>query len=254
MLSKSILQIIILLLSFPVLSQTNMRPVNELINTTEPAWTFVKQWIDSAVNTVEILPVDTLKAKDALFHTQVTTRSPMGAIVYMTGGLLIDNGWIRLLGSGNDKLTRTLPDWNKGKSFVNFGESPKFLLIADDVIGGFFLLNGGGLGQDMGKVYYWSPDNLQYEALNLSYSAFLNFCLNGDLEQFYKGYRWADWKTDVATMSGDEVFSFYPFLWTVEGKDMEKNTRKIVPVEEQYFINRDSRKQLGFEDQPGSNN
>ncbi len=246
MIPKSLL-IILSLLSFPMFSQTHMRTVNELINTTDPAWPFVEEWIDSATNRVEILPIDTQKAKDALYHTQVTTRSPMGAIVYMTGGLLIDNGWIRILGSGNAKLTRTLPDWNKGKSFENFGEAPGFLLIADDAIGGFFLLNGGQLGSDTGKVYYWSPDNLQYEPLDLSYTEFLNFCLNGDLEQFYKGYRWINWKTDIATLTGDEVFSFYPYLWTVEGKDLEKITRKKVPVEEQYLFNLDFRKQLGLD-------
>jgi hypothetical protein len=225
-----------------------MRPVDQLINNSESAWIFVQEWIDSAANEVEVLPIDSVKAKDALFHTQVTTRSPMGAVIYMTGGLLIDNGWIRILGSGNDKLTRSLPDWNKGKAFVNFGEPPAFLLIADDVIGGFFLLNGGGLGEDLGKVYYLSPDNLQYEPLNISYTEFLHFCLNGDLEQFYKGYRWASWKTDITNLSGDEVFSFYPYLWSVEGKDPEKNSRKQVPVDEQYTINLDFRKQLGLDD------
>ena len=67
-----------------------MRPVEELINKTDPGWTLVTDWIKSAKNKVEILPVDTTKAKDALYKIQVTTRSPMGAVVYMTGGLLID--------------------------------------------------------------------------------------------------------------------------------------------------------------------
>jgi hypothetical protein len=40
----------------------------------------------------------------------------MGAIIYETGGLLVDNGWIRILGSGHKKLDRNLPEWNKGKS------------------------------------------------------------------------------------------------------------------------------------------
>jgi hypothetical protein len=87
-----------------------MRSLDELINKTEPGWTLVKQWVDSAKNKIEILPVDTEKAKDALYKTQVTTRSPMGPIVYMTGGLIINNGWIRILGSGNSKLERSLPE------------------------------------------------------------------------------------------------------------------------------------------------
>ncbi|WP_243396813.1 DUF2625 family protein, partial [Flavobacterium pectinovorum] len=134
-----------------------MKKAEELIDKKDPGWVIVESWIKTAKNKVEILPVDELKAKEALFHTQVTTRSPMGAIVFMTGGLLIDDGWIRILGSGNSRFNRTLPDWNKGKSFNEFGETPPFLLIADDAIGGFYLLNGGGLGTDVGKIYYFSP-------------------------------------------------------------------------------------------------
>lgn len=112
-----------------------MRKIDELINKADPDWPFVKEWIDSAKNKVEILQVDKIKAKEALFRIQVTTRSPMGAVVYMTGGLLIDNGWIRILGSGSEKLNRSLPDWNKGKAFKDFGQETPFLLIADDAIG-----------------------------------------------------------------------------------------------------------------------
>ena len=221
-----------------------MRPIEELINTTDPGWPIVEEWIKDAKNKVEILPADSVKAQDALFKTQVTTRSPMGAIVYMTGGLLIDNGWIRVLGSGSEKLNRSLPDWNKGKAFEAFGEAPPFLLVADDAIGGFFMLNGGGLGDDPGKVYYFSPDNLEYEALGISYTEFLNFCFNGNIDDFYEGFRWTGWKAEVSKINGNEVFSFYPYLWSKEGKDINKNSRKTVPVEEQYNLNLDFRKQM----------
>ena len=62
-----------------------MRPVHELINNEDPGWTHVKQWLDSAKNKVEILSADADSAKDALYKIQVTTGSPMGAIVFMTG-------------------------------------------------------------------------------------------------------------------------------------------------------------------------
>lgn len=146
-------------------SQNEPRNVEELINETDSAWLMVSEWIASAKNKVEVLKVDNEKAKDALYKTQVTTRSPMGAIVYKTGGLLIDDGWIRILGSGNEKLNRTLPEWNKTKSFSEYGERPSFLLIADDAIGGFFILNGGKFGENLGTVYYFSPDTLDYEDL-----------------------------------------------------------------------------------------
>src|SRR5215207_2965629 len=111
---RKLLLISLILITFVTTGQNKMKKAEELIDKKDPGWVIVEGWIKTAKNKVEILPVDELKAKEALFHTQVTTRSPMGAIVFMTGGLLIDDGWIRILGSGNSKFNRTLPDWNKG--------------------------------------------------------------------------------------------------------------------------------------------
>jgi hypothetical protein len=239
--------IFVLFITFTVTAQNKMKKADELINKTDPAWTLVQDWIKSAKNKVEILPADPVAAKDALYKTQVTTGSPMGAVVFMTGGLLIDDGWIRILGSGNTKFNRTLPDWNKGKAFKEFGETPSFLIIADDAIGGFYILNGGGLGKDVGKIYYFSPDNLEYEPLDITYSEFLQFCFYNDLSKFYDGNRWKEWREDVSKIKGDEVFNFYPFLWTTEGSDINKNSRKVITIDEQYALNMDLRKQLGFD-------
>ncbi|TDO73650.1 uncharacterized protein DUF2625 [Flavobacterium chryseum] len=239
--------IVLIFLTFAATAQNKMKKAEELIDKADPGWTLVKDWIKTAKNKVEVLFVDASIAKDALYKTQVTTRSPMGAIVFMTGGILVDDGWIRILGSGNSKFNRTLPDWNKGKSFKEFGETPSFLLIADDAIGGFYLLNGGGLGSDVGKIYYFSPDNLEYEQLDITYSEFLEFCFNNDLDKFYEGNRWNGWRQEVSKLKGDEVFNFYPFLWTAEGSDINKSSRKIIPVQEQYSLNLDLRKQLGFD-------
>ena len=117
-----------------------MKPLTELIDKDEPGWELVSEWIKDATNKVQILSRDKEKAEFALYKTQVTTRSPMGAIIYETSGILIDNGWIRILGSGNEKINRNLPDWNKGKSITEFGQQAGYFLVADDVIGGFSLL------------------------------------------------------------------------------------------------------------------
>lgn len=229
-------------------AQNEMKPVGELINLQEPAWDFVSKWIGDAKNQVEVLSCDPIKAREALFHAQVTTRSPMEAIIYSTGGVLIDNGWIRILGAGNSKLNRSLPDWNKGKSFNDFGEGMSFLLIADDAIGGLFAINAGKFAPDnFGIVYYLAPETLQWESLNQTYSDFLNMCFNGNLDQFYKGFRWENWKTDVSTLDGNNIYSLFPFLWTKEGQDIEHTSKKQVPIEEQYMFLMDSRRQFGLE-------
>lgn len=245
--TRNFLLIIMICLTYAVSAQNKMKKAEELIDKADPGWAVVEDWIKTAKNKVEVLPVDAVKAKEVLYKTQVTTRSTMGAVVFMTGGILVDNGWIRILGSGNSRFNRTLPDWNKGKSFNEFGETPSFLLIADDAIGGFYVLNGGGLGNDLGKIYYFSPDNLEYEPLDITYSEFLGFCFNNDLDKFYEGNRWNGWRDEVSKLKGDEVFNFYPFLWTAEGSDINKSTRKIIPIQEQYSLNLELRKQLGFQ-------
>ncbi|SFM73849.1 Protein of unknown function DUF2625 [Chitinophaga sp. YR627] len=238
--------LVITFFSANIFAQRQMKNIEDLINTKEPGWDLVQEWIGKAKNKVEILPCDTAKAKAALYQTQVTTRSPMGAIIYATGGLLIDHGWIRILGSGHARLNRSLPEWNLGKSFKETGEVPQFLLIADDAAGGFFAVNGGALGPDPGKVYYLAPDNLDREALDLSYSDFLSFCFNGDLADFYKTLRWNQWEEEVARLDGNETYNFLPMLFTKEGKDINKVSRKAVPVQEQYEMNMSFREQLGI--------
>jgi hypothetical protein len=239
-----------LILAFTILTtfaQYKMRPVDQLINRTDPGWRVVKQWVDSAKNKVEILPVDTSKAKDALYKTQVTTRSIMGAIVYSTGGILIDNGWIRILGSGSSKMQRTLPDWNKGKAFKEFGERPAFFLVADDAAGGYFAINYGSFGKDLDSIYYLSPDKLEWEPLEMNYEDLIWFCFSGDLKKFYQGIRWNSWQKDIQTLKADEVFHILPPLWSKEGKDVEKSLRKPVPAEEQFSYNLQLRKEMGLD-------
>jgi hypothetical protein len=214
-------------------SQTNIRTIEQLTADTS-GWGVFKDATKIARNKFEVLPADPAKAKEALYQTQVTTHSLMGAIIYFTGGILIDNGWIRILGSGSTKLDRSLPAWNKGKTYQYFGEQPKFLLIADDAIGGFFAINGGALGSDLGKVYYLAPDDLKWESQNMGYTDFINFCLVGNMDEYYSGLRWKNWKGDIQKISGNEGFSIYPFPWTKEGKDIENDSKKAVPIQELY--------------------
>ncbi len=211
------------------------RPLTELISN-DPAWPMVQGWLSEAKNLVEVLPATAPQNAEALVATQVTTRSSMGSIIYETGGILVDHGWIRILGSGSSKLPRTLPDWNITATGSGPGEND-FLLIGDDVIGGFFALNGGGLPGKTGRtgnVCYFAPDTLEWEDLDIPYSGFLEFCLHGDLETYYKAFRWEGWQTDVAALNGDMAYSAFPFYFT-ETADTKRD-RKPVTVAELYEL------------------
>src|SRR5215216_2992148 len=171
-----------------------MRPLSELINMEEPAWPMVQEWIADAKNPVEVLPATPSDREATLLEIQVTTRSPMGAIVYETGGLLIDRGWLRILGSGHPRLPRSLATWNKQRTMFDDGNVPGYLLVADDVVGGFFAVNGGALGPEMGTVFYFAPDSLEWECLDFTYSQFIVWCLQEDLAKFYESLRWPGWE------------------------------------------------------------
>lgn len=222
-----------------------MRTLEELINKEEPAWDLIQEWLQEAINTYEVLPRDAKRAETELLNAQITTRSPMGAILYETGGILINGGWIRLLGSGCERLDRGMFQWNKGKTFEDYGQPPAFLLVADDILGGFFAINGGAFGQDdLGQIYYLAPDTLSWEPMNCGYSEFVCWTLEGDIDLFYEPYYWKGWQEEVAKLNGNQVFSFFPFLWTKEGQQIEAVSRKVVPIEESYHLTMDMQRQL----------
>ena len=222
-----------------------MRTLEELINKEEPAWDLIQEWLQEAINTYEVLPRDAKRAETELLNAQITTRSPMGAILYETGGILINGGWIRLLGSGSERLDRGMFQWNKGKTFEQYGQPPAYLLVADDILGGLFAINGGAFGQDdLGQIYYLAPDTLSWEPMNCGYSEFVCWTLEGDIDLFYEPYYWEGCQEEVAKLNGNQVFSFFPFLWTKEGQQIEAVSRKVVPIEESYRLTMDMQRQL----------
>jgi Protein of unknown function DUF2625 len=88
-----------------------VRELDELLSD-EPAWALVESWIAEAVNDVRVLPTDRGRAEETLRLLQVTTRSPMGSVAFETGGLLIDHGWVRILGAGGEAMNSSLASWN----------------------------------------------------------------------------------------------------------------------------------------------
>ena len=155
----------------------------------------------------------------------------MGAVIYETGGILVDHGWLRILGSGHPRLNRSLPSWNLGRSVPRSGQHPPFLLVADDVVGGFFAIDGGGLGLEPGKVCYFAPGSLAWESTHQGYSEFVNWCLQGDLAMYYEDVRWDGWQKEVQTVRGDQALMMLPFLWCAGPPIAERSRRPINIVE-----------------------
>ena len=211
-----------------------MRSLDELVNHEEPAMPLLRTWLIAARNQHELLACTPEAGEANLLALQVTTRSPLGTMAYQTGGLLIDYGWIRVLGAPSSRLPRGLSDWN---NLSGAHRLPGAILVADDVLGGFFALNGGALPGPPGEVMYRAPDTLEWERSELGYTDWLIWALSGDLELFYQGTRWPGWESEVQRIAGDRGILVFPFLST-RGPPVQNRSRGEVPIEELWALHR----------------
>ena len=120
---------------------------------------------------------------------------------------------------------------------------PGACLFADDVLGGFFALNGGAFDAQPGHVQYFAPDTLNWENLQMSFSQFLVWVASENLTSFYQSLRWQGWQEEVREMSGDKGLSIYPFLW-VEGPPVAERSKKAVPIQELWGVQMEMREQM----------
>ena len=211
-----------------------MRPLDQLILAENSAWPFVCETASKVPGRALIHP-PAETSPEALHRTQVTTRSPMGAIVYHSGGISIEEGWLRILGSGSPAIPRSLPDWNAGRS-------KHFYLIADDAVGGFFAIDGGGLGIEPGRVCYFSPRSLEWIPFDGGYTDFLIWACT-DFGNFYDYLRPSDWRQAVENLGPDRCFFFYPPLWAKECS-LESSRRGDVAVSETFDTQMDTVRQM----------
>lgn len=217
-----------------------MKSIEQLVDINEHAWQEIQDVLNQGETPYTILPKKDLQAQTTLLQMQITTKSYLGCIAYETGGILFDQGWIKLLGSGNEHIYGDLLSWNgqsqpESESSIITQPLAKALVIAYDVVGGFFALNGGGLGEQP-SIYYFAPDTLEWEDTELSYSEFVIWLASGRLSQFYETMRWNGWQDDISALSPDRAIHFYPPLWTQE-RSTDQSSKKAVPVAEFWNMN-----------------
>jgi len=217
-----------------------MRPLSELL-TGDPAWPILRDEIRAARNEVRIVPCERSAGEQALSALQVTDRSALGAVALNTGGLLVDRGWIRVLGAPSDSGDHLLL-WLGPAAPAPRSEG--FLVVAHDVVGGFFALDGGALEGQPGEACYLAPNTLQWEGLGKQYSGLIDWMLNGDLGGFYETLRWSGWELESAPLASDQALHLTPPPWTVEGRDVSKASRRAVPIREIWSLTHDLRRQL----------
>jgi len=218
-----------------------VRTLQEQTDLGQPGWPLVKGWLAAAKNQVVVLEAEIRTREEALVRLQVTSRSPLGAVALETGGVLVDGGWVRVLGADSPSM-QGIVAWN-GLDGPNQAV-PGALLVGHDAVGGFFALNGGKWAASMGGVFYWGQDTLQWTDLGSGYSAWLQWLFQSDLDLFYSELRWPGWRDEVRTISPDQGIAVYPFLWAREGGPVGSRARSPVPMRELWDSSHDMAEQL----------
>jgi hypothetical protein len=221
-----------------------VRDLADLVDAEEDAWPQILEWREAASRPVDIVPAEPEAGPTTLLALQVTTRSPMGAIAFRSGGLLVDHGWLRILGARSARIGDGLREWNA--SLGGFPLDPSLdggLIIAYDALGGFFALNSGHWDGAAGSVYYLAPDSYDWQALDVGYSELLVWAMGDLLDDFYEGQRWPSWQAEVEALGPDQAMSIYPPLGFEEAS-ITGRTGAPVPARQLWTFHHELGRQL----------
>ena len=128
------------------------------------------------------------------------------------------------------------------------------LILAHDVLGGVFALNGMDAGRygrpgEPGQVIYFAPDSLEWETFDGNYSQWLLWLLNGGLERYYADLLWPSWQAEVAELGLRDGINMWPPLWSKEGAENVAGTsRMAVSLREILSFHVHTSGQLGLAD------
>jgi hypothetical protein len=236
-----------------------MRDINELVDVPVPSWPGLAADLASSFTPSAVLSPDPAQCRATMLQLQVTARSALGAIALNTGGIVLFDGWLRLFG-GSGGGPAGLPGMAEVNCFPAGVEPdwspPGGLVVAQDVLGGVFSLNGlepaeHGRPGDPGEVVYFSPCTLEWATLELRHSQWLYWIVSGGCAGFYHDLLWPTWRTEVAALHPRDGISVDPFLWTEQAQgDMSSTTRRAVPMEQLMETHKVLCAQLSFDD-PG---
>lgn len=226
-----------------------MRSLNDLISRDDDAWPDVEAWLKSAVRPVEVLPADREAGEATLLALQVTTRSALGVVALRTGGILVDHGWIRILGSGHPRMGGGLREWNAPWGGPELDPPLQGATVAAyDAVGGFFAMNAGAWSGNAGTMHYFAPDTRTWEPMAAGFSAFLRWAVSDRVDPFYEGMRWSGWDAEVAGLGPDEAISVAPPLGFEPSPGRRipigERSRRPVPARELWGLANEIARQL----------
>lgn len=203
-------------------------------------WNEISEMLNKSPNKICIYE-KTEYDNDILSKMGVDQNSVLGQIVANAYGIVVDN-IVRVYANGDDKVTHNICHCNLelDKSFGN-----KKLFVADDVFGGLFAMNNGAFEGSQGKIWYFAPDTLGWNNLEITYPEFITWISSSSFSDFYCAFKWNDFQSNICDIKFNQGLLIYPFLWSKECI-IEYADKKIVPFSELISLNLESKKKLNL--------
>ena len=175
-------------------------------------WNEIQRMLERSSNNVKIVRAH--GADDVAARMGVNRDSTLGQVISNTKEIYI-NRYLRLCGSANiEKVNMLVKRFHPGKKVV----------VATDAWGGLFAISNGDFPGHEASVWYYAPDLLEWEDLELNYSTFVEFACGETVDEYYMSFMWPDMDKLLAGSLGgliggvnsDHALMIYPFLWSEE--------------------------------------
>lgn len=195
-------------------------------------WKEIEQLFQKSSNRIRMKLFNN-EDKSVIEELNVNEQSVLGQVLLNVSGVVI-NDYLRIWGNDEPNI---LYQNNRVKQFYSGNK----LIVANDIWGGLFAISNGDFEGNMRDIWYFAPDLLEWENLDINYAEFLSWACSGGLEEFYQSFLWEDIDSILREINVNQAILIYPFMWAKEC-NLETADKKIVPLEELVAINADYQK------------
>ena len=180
-------------------------------------WKYFKEKLANSPNDIQIFE------KTGGVTNPAKGNTAMEVITSNVSFILV-NKYLRILGTSESMYENIFDFTNEFREVF----SEEKYIVAYDIFGGLFASEK--------TIHYFSPDNLQWEDLDVSYGEFIEWIAGIDITDFYETFLWNDMDELLQKMKSDEGVFIYPFLWAKEC-DINTASKKIVPYKDLLVSN-----------------
>ncbi len=193
-------------------------------------WKEILDIVYKSNKNIEVIAGSKELGVEECINLNIPEDSVLYSVVTNSNGIIINN-WIRLWGQNSND--------NHGVGYYNAlfqNDIEGLFLVGSDVLGGLFAINLNKFNEGNNLIWYFAPDTLDWECMDMQYNEFLAWSMQGDIDEFYSTMRWNNWKDDVKNIGINYALLIYPFLWAREC-DIEMASKKVVSIDELININ-----------------